>query len=229
MTSYMKRFPKSSYQGNRDNFLIKTSRSKRVVHIGCTDWPNQLNQIKNDVLLHDKLIKEATLVLGVDVDKYGLDYMKKLDSNLILERGDISESKELREKIILFRPDLILVPDVLEHIENQRSFLKSLKEINEQSRSTICITTPNSFALKTFLPVLFGLDFTHEDHCLLHNEFTLQHVLKDAGFMNFKISYLSRSIKYRYGKLAEIISSPINRLTKIIPRLGDTLLVEIED
>lgn len=227
MTTYSKKFPKSKLLGNRDDYLLSIVKGKKVVHFGCTDWPNQIEQIKNGSLLHLKLREDSAEIVGVDVDIDGINHLIDILPSDTLLNGDIANSSKLRDEIVKLAPDIILVPDVLEHIENQREFLSALHDIQERTGAVSYITTPNAFALKTFLPLFIGKDFTHVDHCLMHNEFTLLHTLKDANYNSIKINYLARNISGRYGLLAQIASAPIDLFSRLLPRFSDTLLAEI--
>jgi hypothetical protein len=233
--NYRKRFDtKNIYLGERDNFLINESRDKHIAHIGCTDWPDQISQMLTDNFLHSKLLKTARTVTGFDIDIEGIS---SLCLHFPMEKfivGNIATDPEVRGVLIKLAPDVIIIPDVLEHVENAREFLLGLKscldEINvgRESNKTIAIfTTPNAYALKTFLPSLLGLDFTHPDHCLLHNEFTIRHVFADAGLRIHSVSYAKRSIRARYGRLASIVTIPIDLIGRLIPRFSDTLIVTV--
>ena len=228
MSNYAKSFPRRKFLGNRDKFLIEESRELKTIHFGCTDWPNQENQIQNGQLLHIKLLNQASQVIGVDVDASGIEHLSGHFPNQKFIYGDIASSDAVIQEIVSSKPKLVLVPDVLEHIENQRDFLSALRKLLHETSAKAIITTPNAFALKTFLPLFIGKDFTHTDHCLLHNEFTLEHALKDAGFINFSINYLSRDISGRYGLTAELASKPLNFLSKKFPRFADTLVATLE-
>ena len=138
--------------------------------------------------------------------------------------GDIATSKETQDRIIALKPELLLIPDVIEHIEDCRSFLRAVKTILDATGARAIITTPNAFAIKTYLPVLIGFDVTHVDHCSLHNVFTLEHSLKNVQFNEISIGYLSRDISARYGFIAQVLTRPFNYLTKLFPHIGDTLV-----
>jgi hypothetical protein len=221
-----KSFTNSSSFGERDKYLLKKSANSLVIHMGCTDWPNQIEQISSGSLLHSKITANSKQIIGLDVDSDGIEHLSKIYPSFEFIIGDISDSQETKDLVIAHQPNLILIPDVIEHIENQRSFLNGLHEILLATKATAIITTPNAYALKTFIPSLIGRDFTHTDHCLVHNEFTLRHVLIDSNFKNIEINYLNRIISGRYGKIAEMVSSPINLIARAFPHLSDTLVAE---
>jgi hypothetical protein len=227
MTNYTKRFSKSKFFDDKSKYLLAISLGKRIVHLGCTDWPNQIEQIANENLLHTKLLDVAQATLGIDVDADGINHLKKLYKEEGFVCGDVSTSEQVQQAIIDFKPDIILIPDVLEHIENSRDFLLGVEKVISRTHSIGVFTTPNAFAIKTFIPVFLGIDFTHPDHCSIHNEFTITHAMNDANLEISKIGYLSRDISDRYGILMQGITKPINWFSRVLPRFSDTLYVEV--
>lgn len=228
MSTSLKKFGKSKWMGYRDQHLVELCRNKKIVHFGCTDWPYQFEQIQKGNLLHSKLIETTKEVIGVDIDSNGINELKKIYPNQHFITGDVSRKNNLVEEILTFKPDILLIPDVLEHIEDSRTFLSAIAVILRESQSIAIFTTPNSNSLKTYLPIFLNLDFTHPDHCLLHNEFTISHMLKDSEINISAINYLSRDISSKYGTLFQVMSFPIDLLSRIFPRLADTLIVVTE-
>jgi hypothetical protein len=227
MSSYAKKFGKSKYLGDKTKHLQAVSYGKVIAHLGCTDWPNQIEQISNGNLLHIKVLDVAKTAIGVDVDIDGLNHLQNLYKDKSFFCGDISSSEIIQEKIIDLQPDFLLVPDVLEHIENSRDFLNGVEKVLSKTDAVGIFTTPNAFALKTFIPVVFGLDFTHPDHCSMHNEFTIAHAMNDANLEVLKIGYLSRDISDRYGLFMQMLTKPFDWFCKMFPRFSDTLYVEV--
>ena len=227
MSSYAKRFSKAEFLGDKTKHLVSISSNKIVVHLGCTDWPNQIEQISKQNLLHIKLLDAAKKLVGVDVDIDGLNHLQQLYAEKDFICGDISTSSEVQQDLIDYQPEYLLIPDVLEHIENSRDFLVGIQKVLFKTGAIAVFTTPNMFALKTFIPVFFGLDFTHPDHCSVHNEFTIVHAMNDADLKIVKISYLSRNISERYGFFMQFLTKPLDWFCRLFPRFSDTLYVEV--
>jgi hypothetical protein len=232
--NYKKRFEsKTIFVGERDKFLTDKSKNMRIVHIGCTDWPDQISQMQRGNFLHSKLMKVAKIVIGLDIDSQGLANLQASYPQDRFISGNIGTDMDVQDTIIQLAPEIIVIPDVIEHVENAREFLSGLKHcldsINgrDSNQSVAIITTPNAYALKTFLPSLVGLDFTHPDHCLLHNEVTIRHVLNDSALHIHSISYARRNIRARYGLFASLITTPIDFIGRIVPRFSDTIIVTV--
>jgi AraC-like DNA-binding protein len=214
------------YRGHRNNFIVNICKNKRVVHIGCNDWPYQNEQIAKNNLLHLLLVEVANEILGVDVDIKGINELKSLRgvSSEYLA-GDFTLDHEVYSEIVNFEPSIILVPDVLEHLQNQKIFLDSLFRLQQDTQSKVLISTPNSNSLKTFLPLLLRIDFTHPDHRLLHNEVTLMKVIAESGFNHIEIFGCQRNISKKYGMTLEAFSKPINIFARVFPQFTDTLII----
>ena len=227
MSSYAKRFGKSKYLGDKTKYLENLSSGKAIAHLGCTDWPNQIEQISKRNLLHIKIMEVAKYAVGVDVDRDGINHLQQLYGNEDFLCGDISTSAEIQQNLIDHELDFLLIPDVLEHIENSRDFLLGIEKVLSKTKATGVFTTPNAFAIKTFIPVFFGVDFTHPDHCSMHNEFTITHAMNDANLKITKIDYLSRDISERYGIAMQILTKPFDWFCHLFPRFADTLYVEV--
>lgn len=227
MSNYTKKFSKSKFLGDKSEYLETLAAGKVVIHLGCTDWPNQIEQILKRSLLHIKLLSVADHVVGVDVDEVGISHLKKLYENEDFLCGDISSSSEIQQSLIDYSPDFLFIPDVLEHIENSRDFLVGIEKVLSNTNAIGVFTTPNAFSLKTFIPVFLGLDFTHPDHCSMHNEFTIIHAMTDANLRVERIGYLSRDISERYGLFMQIVTKPFDWFCQLFPRFADTLYVEV--
>ena len=227
MSSYAKRFSKSKHLGDKTKYLEAISAGKVVIHLGCTDWPNQVEQISNHNLLHVKILNVAKRVIGVDIDSEGINHLQNLYEMEYFLCGDISNSHEIQQELVALEPDFLLIPDVLEHIEDSRSFLLGVRSVLSETKAVGIFTTPNAFALKTFIPAFFGIDFTHPDHCSIHNEFTIDHAMQDANLKIGQVGYLSRDISERYGVLMQILTRPLDWFCRLFPRFADTLYVEV--
>ena len=63
---------------DRVTYIVERCRGKRVLHLGCTDWPYTESKLKDGVLLHAELNKVAKSLIGVDADEAGIEYFRKI-------------------------------------------------------------------------------------------------------------------------------------------------------
>lgn len=220
---------KASYLGLRDPFILNESKGMRVLHIGCTDWPFAKTSFENKTLLHFKLSNIATELIGLDIDEKGIDFLESLIPGSYI-RGNLIHPA-VRSEILKNQLELILVPDVLEHVPNQFDFIEGLLVLQKSSTAKILLTTPNTYSLKSFLAASVGLDYTHTDHRLFHNESTLRTSFEvDFNIDSSRISfeYCSREIKQRYGIFVSLVSRFLDLFFHLKPQLADTIVISIQ-
>ena len=219
----------SAYLGLRDPFLKSISKNKSILHVGCTDFPFAEVSINNETLLHKKLLDETAMLVGIDIDKSGLDYLEKELPGLYIY-GDLCNS-DVRKKLFQYQIDLILVPDVIEHVPNQFHFIEGLLDLALNLQAELIITTPNQYSFKAMLAALAGLDYTHTDHRLIHNVTTLRTAIVvdfNVSETNFQVDYASRDIKARYGNFMSTVSRIFDKFFFVTPYLADTVIVTVK-
>jgi len=219
----------SKYFGLRDSYLLKLASDRSVIHVGCTDWPFTQENCENGTLLHLKLKKVSSSLLGIDKDLAGLSYLRKIIPGEY-ELGDLLEN-DMAGKFKKYDADIIFVPDVLEHVPNQKDFLKGCLDLAKLYSADLVLTTPNQYSIKAFLGILVGLDFTHSDHRVIHNRFTLETSLADLDVAteNITLNYVSRDIRERYGVLLSLISRGIDGMLFLKPYLADSIVILIKN
>ena len=227
---FKKRFAKDvKYFGLRDPFLLEICKDKSVLHVGCTDWPFVEKAFNDGSLLHSQLKTVTRSLIGVDIDREGIEYMQSLIPGKYIS-GNLKDV-EIQSEILALSFDVILVPDVIEHVPNQNDFISGLMALSKKSGSEVIITTPNVYSLKSFLAAFLGLDFTHTDHRLFHNESTLTTAFcTDFNIEKSDLSfgYSSRDINARYGFALSFISRAIDIFFYAKPYLADTIILRLK-
>lgn len=162
---------------NRDEWIIEHCRGKKVLHIGCTDYPVTQSKIENKEMLHQKILAVAKKVVGIDTDREGCEMMRQLMPNedfIVHSAEKLTECEGLK-KVPDF--DIILAADVFEHLSNPGMFLDGAFELLHD-HCRLLITTPQAFSIKRFLPMVFlGYEYVHADHKAYFSLSTMQSIL----------------------------------------------------
>jgi len=149
---------------NRDQKIGALINGKKVVHIGCADWPYTERRIEEGRLLHSLLVSKASYCIGVDLNEDRLSEIRKQFPN-----EDFTTFAQLDE----IPADSILVAgDVIEHIENPGDFLRELSEKSSVGTHML-VSTPNAQSLKQALRGLVGKEEQHPDHVVMFTKGTL--------------------------------------------------------
>jgi 2-polyprenyl-3-methyl-5-hydroxy-6-metoxy-1,4-benzoquinol methylase len=167
----------SEIVSDRFDYLAKIVKGKRVVHIGCTDYPFTIEKYEANALLHQEIMENASDVLGVDLDEDGINFLKRNNPDWKLISLDLTQKNNCE----LFKGyDLVLFPEVIEHLSNPGGILDSIVS-NMDSGSELVITTPNAFSWRAFLRALFGKETLHKDHLAIYSFSTIRQLLGFHG------------------------------------------------
>lgn len=158
----------SSLRGaHRNDVFASLCDGREVLHVGCADAP--ITNVKHN--LHLALQGCAKVLDGFDLDTTALDMLRPhLRSGRLFSRlEDIQDSYEV-----------LLVPEVIEHVNNVEQFLQTLDKIGF---SEIIITAPDAFSCmhrhfdydsetETFCEIV------HPDHNAWYTPYTLMNVIR---------------------------------------------------
>jgi len=176
----MKKIPRMEMIA-RDDWLTNKCKGKRVLHVGCADYPITKAKIDNGFLLHARLAPVCKEIVGVDIDQNGISMLSKLMPNHEFIHHNIEELDECRAlsgKIF----DVIVAADVYEHIYNPGRFLEGARKLLSPS-GELLLTTPNAFSIKRMIPMAFwGFEYVHPDHVGYFSVCTLIRMLNAKGF-----------------------------------------------
>jgi 2-polyprenyl-3-methyl-5-hydroxy-6-metoxy-1,4-benzoquinol methylase len=120
---------------SRNKLLSDMSKGKNILHVGCADHiPLISRKRKAGTYLHDILVESSDLVIGSDTNLSALEEMRKYGISNLYHADDVPSDIKF---------DLILIPDVIEHVTNVQSFLQAFWRYE----CPIVVSTPNSYRL----------------------------------------------------------------------------------
>ena len=125
-------------------------KGKKVLHLGCTNYPYTQDAIDNDMLLHFDLEREASSIYGFDFDQAGIDILESHGSkNLFQADLEHLEDVGLDETF-----DVIIAGEMIEHLNNQGLFLSGIKRFMGPGTQLV-MTTINAYCGMRFF--VYGL------------------------------------------------------------------------
>jgi len=162
---------------NRKQFLIEFCRGKRVLHIGCVDSGLMEQRIAENNFLHYHISRVADELIGADIDDDGLRHLA--NAGYEVHRLDLQADCELLQKLAA-RVDLIIIPEVIEHLSNVGQALDNLKQC--RFKGDMVVTTPNAFSYRAAVQLARGVELVHPDHNCYFSPTTLKTLLAKHGF-----------------------------------------------
>ncbi len=157
----------------RVEFIKNICRDRKVLHLGCTNYPYTKEAIENGMLLHNDLGKTASELYGFDFDQAGIDILSE-SGVANLYRADLEhlDEVELDETF-----DVIIAGEMIEHLTNPGLFLRGIQRFMN-SETKLVITTINAYSAFRF--IIYGLrgkggfnEPVHPDHVAYYSYKTL--------------------------------------------------------
>ena len=205
----------------REEWLLQRCKDRSVVHLGCTDSPLTAERLKTGRLLHQRLLRVARLVVGVDIDAPSLELLAEAN----IENIHHLNIEELHRLPLPEEPEIILAGEVVEHLDNVGAFLDSCMQIMTED-TTLIITVPNAFSFKRFLiAALTGREHVHPDHTAYFSPSTLLRIATRRG--------LGLQLRGYIWENPTLKNAMVNRLARLCiailrsPILADGLIAEL--
>ena len=153
----------------RDECLLELARDRHVLHVGFLDHTESRQTKGIDGWFHGKLAPPLTASLnGLDVDEQAINDLKSQGWTDLFTWESIPKSS---------RYDLVLVPDVIEHVRNVGDFLDDLSRVDAE---LFVFSTPNAFSFVNRF--LLKHEFINSDHLQWFSPWTIGAQLFRAGF-----------------------------------------------
>lgn len=165
----------------RVEFIKQACKGKKVLHLGCTNFPYTKEAIENDMLLHFSLDETARELFGFDFDQEGIDILSEAGGENLFQ-ADLEKLEEvgLDEKF-----EVIIAGEMIEHLNNPGLFLKGIQRFMDYDTKLI-ITTVNAYCAMRFF--IYGLrgksgraEPVHPDHVAYYSYRTLSLIIERAN------------------------------------------------
>lgn len=153
---------------DRDQALLDHAENKSILHIGFLDHSANVRNQKGKSWLHNSLKHKSSRLFGLDIEE---------DQIEALGRQGIMDLHTWATLPVEIRFDSVLVPDVIEHVENVGDFLRQIHGINS---SVFVFSTPNGLGLENRSRI--RTECINSDHLQLFTPWTLEATLFRAGF-----------------------------------------------
>jgi SAM-dependent methyltransferase len=157
----------------RVDFIKKMCVGKKVLHLGCTNYPYTKESLENNILLHNEIEAVAGELYGFDFDQKGIDVLLEAGGKNLF-RADLEKLEDVRlDKTF----DVIIAGEMIEHLSNPGLFLKGIQRFMN-AQTNLVITTINAYSAMRFM--IYGLrgrggalEPVHPDHVAYYSYRTL--------------------------------------------------------
>jgi len=165
---------------DRVSLLVELCRGQRVIDLGFADHPELIDaKVEAGVWLHAALAGAADRCLGIDISEAGVAHARALGYADVV-RANIA-GEEIPE-IADSDWDLMVMGELLEHVNNPVDFLDAIRVRYGSRIPRIVITVPNAFSARNLFGAIRGREVVNSDHRYWFTPYTLAKVLSMAGF-----------------------------------------------
>jgi hypothetical protein len=176
---------------DRLRYLEQRCKGKKVLHLGCLDHSDIIpERIKNKTWLHSIISQVSDVCVGIDINSEAHELVRREFGIKNIQLLDLSKPLESSE-LSVFRNnewDLILCPEMLEHLTNHQQLLENLRMFSGRD-TTLIITVPNAFQFQNFINALRGFETINSDHKYWFTFYTLSRLLTANGWTPRQLVY----------------------------------------
>lgn len=201
----------------RIEVIKKWVNGKKTIHLGCCDHLPLIDQkISTGTWIHKIITDNSAKCLGIDVNGEALDYVKKLGyDNCVF--GNIT-SENIVDEIFNENWDIMVMGEILEHIDNPVDFLKKIRDNYKEKIKQLLITVPNAFAIDNFSAAHQNLEVINSDHRYWFSPFTLAKIGINAGYIIDQY-YFTQDMSEKIGPRAKVKVIPYLKRKQLIWKL----------
>lgn len=181
----------------RVDYILSQCEGKRVLHLGCTNWPYTEDSLAKGTLLHSGIRERCSELYGIDADEAGLELLREKGfENLYAANLEALEDCEITSTF-----DLVIAGEMIEHLNNPGLFLNGIKRFLAPG-SDLLITTVNAYCfVRNVLYAFKGHggenEPVHPDHVAYYSYWTLSLLLKRHGYENTEILFYDIGKEHR--------------------------------
>lgn len=174
----------------RVDYLCHRVTGRTVLHVGCCDHlPLVAQKMSSGQWLHGRLSAIASRCLGIDIDGQAVAELRKSYGITNVISGDLTRS--LPDEVLAESWDMLVLGEILEHIDNPVSFLQALKQTCHGRVERLLVTVPNALSQLNQKYARRGIERINTDHRYWFTPFTLGKVLGQAGFSVEQFRFVS--------------------------------------
>jgi 2-polyprenyl-3-methyl-5-hydroxy-6-metoxy-1,4-benzoquinol methylase len=174
-----------------------------VAHVGCADSPYTAELMAADMLLHERLVRVAS-VTGFDVDAAGVQLLRARLPEQRFVLADLTDTIPSPER---GRYSLVIAGEVLEHVPNANAFLLGCAALLAPS-GRLCVTVPNACCPKIGLRAVAGRESVHPDHRGYYSPRMLERTLNGAGY---EVETMASCFAPLAGRAGRLVFNPLLR------------------
>lgn len=198
---------------NRLDLLQNYCAGKKIIHVGFADHVELIEKkIKKNEWLHNRLRDVAKRCVGIDINAEAVSFIESRLGIPEIFSYDLVQSEPF-PVLLEDQWDLLLLAEIIEHVDNPELFLAKLLEKYRGVVKGLLITAPNAFWYKNATGFLRRREHINSDHRYWFTPYTLAKIACNAGWLPEEFEF-SAGVGY-----------PLRWLYKVFPLFGESVVM----
>lgn len=182
---------------SRIDMVSELLRGKKVVHVGFVDHDREtvVRKRAKGKWMHDVLTGVCSRCVGIDVNEAAVAFVRDELKIPDVYCADIT-SPEIAKVLGRTEWDCIFMGELIEHIQNPISFLKSVLDnfaANGVRFKDVILSTPNALYTERNLNCR-DIERINSDHRYIYTPYTLSKVMTEAGLKVTSIKFCRNGV-----------------------------------
>tara|TARA_B100000214_G_C23876496_1_gene585195 strand:+ start:157 stop:924 length:768 start_codon:yes stop_codon:yes gene_type:complete len=213
---------------NRIESLLKITHGYKVIHIGCGDHLELIDdKIKKKIHLHSLLIESSSDCIGFDLEEKSINHLKsKYKINQVYKADITDEVFDFKNFNKNTDWDFIILGEIIEHLNDPIGFLKCIKNKFTSYSNEILITAPNAYSYQHVLSYNKDkVELINSDHRFWFTPYTLLKIISLSGIEVNELYFADPATNHQKSFFKKIIKSFSPSYSKFHPsHLSSTLI-----
>jgi len=210
----------------RWDIIGRLCKGKDVLHIGFADHLPLIEQkYREGRWLHGQLRAVARTCVGIDINEDAVQFVRDRLGVDCVYVADVT--KELPSDVSNVAWNVVVLGEILEHLDDAGSFLRSLiRSLKLREDTKLIVTVPNATSYLSVRAALHNKEYVNTDHRYWFSPYTIAKLLTHAGWAPEEITFCEPSAWWRSPRL---LAHPLQTLHRTIlslwPTLSETVVV----
>lgn len=211
----------------KNDFLVEMATGKNILDIGLGGHVSNeaftSEYLKRDLskTLHGRLTNIAESITGTDINNdcvIALSAQYPNNSYVTADLTDFNFKTKFSKKF-----DLIILGDVIEHLDDFKSALQNIKTVTSDN-GKIIITTVNAYSIIPFFKMFMRYESVHDEHTAYFSYITMKRLcaMNKLEIIDFKFYSKDRN---KFDSKIDAISHYLGKaFSKLLPQFSPGLI-----
>jgi 2-polyprenyl-3-methyl-5-hydroxy-6-metoxy-1,4-benzoquinol methylase len=215
---------------DREAFLLDAVRGKKVLSIGLggySDIRSYSFNLKTQDLsrtLSGRLAAAAESATFLDLSQDAILAFKPTVSAAYYEQDVTADLGTWPEELRALEFDVIILGEVLEHLDNPGAALRNLSRLLTAS-GVLIVTVPNAFSMSGIVKMFMGVENTHPEHTCHYSYLTIQRLFSMSKMKLVHLQWYSWTKPRPANPLRAALQFLSHAISRLMPQLSHGIIV----